>query len=325
MEDDEKNAMSGKMKAAMIAVSVALGLVIAAPILLSSQDLFSWAQSGLGLSRTWAWLVPIALDCAAIVCIGMSIVSVWRGERPGIFGILVWVFAGASAFAQYQHGLSVETNAPDARFAFPAFALLGPLLLEVTMNRLRRWIRQDSGELQRGAAGFGSSWIPGVAFKETCLAWAASRREGISNAADARAYVREVEALKDLSGRDAVLYAYQAMGNTAPYAARVWLQARHVMVAQTDIDDARVETVRRPVVEYDESTAVALMSCKSKRDKIRMIAQLIGSTRPAEVVSALKVYGVTVTPSEVSRTARELPTQTISDNIESEMPALTAE
>src|SRR5262245_30315693 len=90
------------------AVAVAVGLVILAPILLSSQDLYAWANArrGLNLPPQWALLVPVALDLAAAACIGMTIVAAWRRDRPGIFGLLVWVFAATSAYAQYSHGLA---------------------------------------------------------------------------------------------------------------------------------------------------------------------------------------------------------------------------
>jgi hypothetical protein len=35
-------------------------------------------------------------------------------------------------------------RAQDAWWAKPAFALLGPLQLEVTLRRIRRWARQDA-------------------------------------------------------------------------------------------------------------------------------------------------------------------------------------
>ncbi len=224
----------------LIGVSITLGLVILAPVLLSSTDLYGWGRTGLGLPRELAWLVPVALDCAAASCIGMTVLAAWRRERPGVFELLVWVFAGTSAWAQYHHGIApaVRATAPDAYWAYPAFALLGPVLLHVTLSRVRRWARQDTGQIMHGAAGFGSRWLPGVALRETLAAWAASRREGIDGAADSVAYVREVAALRGLAGADALRYAWQALGHRDPYPARVWLQARHVMVTQTDVDAA---------------------------------------------------------------------------------------
>src|SRR4051812_48447561 len=54
-------------------IGSALALVILAPALLSSSDLLRWASSedGLGLPIWWAWLAFVALDAAAVVCVGM--------------------------------------------------------------------------------------------------------------------------------------------------------------------------------------------------------------------------------------------------------------
>lgn len=225
-------------------VAVALGAVILAPIGLSSQDLYAWATAprGLGLEGLWPFLVPVALDLAAASCIGMTIVAAWRRDRPGVFGLLVWVFALTSAYAQYTHG-KVEHDAgraQDAFWAMPVFAVLGPLLLEVTLKRIRRWAREEAGEQHSGAAGFGTRWLPGVAFRETLSAWTVSRREGIDRAADAVQFVRDRQSLAGLSATEAVHYAVAALRATEKptdsRTVRVWLSARNATVVQADID-----------------------------------------------------------------------------------------
>lgn len=223
-------------------VSAALGLVILAPISLSMQDLVAWAESPqhLGLHGPWPYIVPIALDLAAALCIGMTIVAAQRRERPGWFGKLVWVFALGSAYAQYVFGAAEHDagRAQDKWWAMPAFALLGPLLLDRVLHRTRRWARQEAGEQLTGAAGFGARWLPGVAVVETVQAWAASRREGIPRAADAIQFVRDRKALRRLHPVEALHYAFGALGVVTPHAARVWLSARGVHVTQADVDEA---------------------------------------------------------------------------------------
>jgi hypothetical protein len=237
----------------LIGVATMVGLVILAPIALSMQHLAAWAADphGLGLTGWWPYLVPVGLDLAAGACIGMTVVAAWRRERPGAFGILVWVFAGVSAWAQYRYGLTEQAagRAQDAWWAMPAFALLGVLILEMVLHKTRGWARKDSGEQLHGAAGFGARWIPGVGFWETLRAWAASRREGITRADAAIAYVREVRALKGLDGVEAMHYAFGALGVVHPHEARVWLQARKVAVTQADVDLALAGRVvaTRPV------------------------------------------------------------------------------
>lgn len=230
------------------AVSVALGAVLLAPVALSSQDLYDWATAarGLGLRPPWPLLVPVALDLAASACIGMTIVAAWRRDRPGVFGLLVWVFALVSAFAQFRHGWAERDagRAQDAFWAMPGFALLGPLLLEVTLHRIRRWAREDTGEQHTGAAGFGKRWLPGVAFWETLAAWAASRREGIDRAQDAIDFVRQRKALVGVEGREAAHYAFAALQSTDPHEVRTWLADRGVSVDQDAIDRAVVDRER---------------------------------------------------------------------------------
>lgn len=242
-EHGQTNTRPAFVRPIAIAIAAFLSLVVLAPVALSSQDLYRWANTtrGLNLEPGFAAIVPIALDVAAAVCIGMTVIgAVWRRERPGLFGILVWVFAGVSAYSQYKHGTDAKAAglAQDAYWFFPIIAILGPLLLEVTLNRIRRWARQDAGEQQHGAAGFGSRWLPGVAFRETIKAWAASRREGITKWQDAVAYVREREALKGLTQVDAVRYAVDALRTNDLYSIRVWLQSRGVVVEQDAIDEA---------------------------------------------------------------------------------------
>jgi hypothetical protein len=183
--------------------------VIIAPIALSSQDIIEWAgsSSGLGLTQPWPVLTFLALDAAAAICVGLVVFCTWRGEAPGIFAWLVWVFAGTSAFANYQHG-SRPDAAPDAWWFFPAMSLAGPFLLEVVIRRVRKWVQESDGRRSRHGVSFGfSRWVPGVgALRETYGAWRLARLDGIDDADHAiKAYralcpngsLRVVKALRD--------------------------------------------------------------------------------------------------------------------------------
>lgn len=324
-------------------VAAALGLVILAPIMLSGQDLYSWARAprGLDLAPWFAGMVPVALDIAAGTCIGMVVLgAVWRRERAGIFGLLVWVFALTSAYAQYRHGIAERDagRAQDAWWLFPALALLGPTLLEVTLYRVRRWARQDADELLSGAAGFGARWLPGVAFRETLSAWAASRREGIGKASDAIAHVRERAALAKLGPVDAVKYAYGAIGQVDPHAARVWLQSRGILVDSAAIDaagpadrvpadpppaaapaaiaappevvsDANENPRLGPPADAPVSPAVpADLTVCSKTTAVAYAHVALGQDVPASrVIEWLSHRGVTVSEALVYKTRRALP------------------
>ncbi len=280
---DDTPRTTTAMRRVLTGVSAALGIVILAPLALSGQDLYQWAQApaGLNLSQPWPWFVPVALDLAAAACIGMTIVAVWRRERAGLFGALVWVFALASAYGQYRHGLAEKAagRAQDLWWAMPAFAVLGPLLLEVTLNKIRAWARKDAKEQHNGAAGFGKRWIPGVAFKETLAAWAASRREGIDRADDAIQFVRDRAAVKAMTGVEALHYAFGALRSTDTHAARVWLGARGVSVTQADIDMAAPRHVSPPTPNLSVDMPAPADTMSPRR--VAPLATVVKLTRPA--------------------------------------------
>ncbi|MBN1170551.1 MAG: helix-turn-helix domain-containing protein [Micromonosporaceae bacterium] len=167
-----------------------LTLVVVAPIALSAQNIVGWAQdpTGLGLSRTWSYAVFFALDAAAGVCVLMTLILAARGDKPGAFGPLVWVFACTSAFAGYRHG--DQPGAPDdAWWFFPLMSVLGPMLLHLVLGHVRR--DAQIGDQRRLTYATASAyrlgrWIPGVgAFAETYCAWRVGRLEGITTPAEA--------------------------------------------------------------------------------------------------------------------------------------------
>lgn len=245
--DDVWTPKDWKIGAVLAVVGVALTAVIAAPIMLSSQDLYRWAvdPQGLAMAAPWAHGVYLALDLAALVCIGMTLVAAWRRERATVFALLVWVFAGTSAFAQYQHGdkLLKAGGAQDAWWAMPAFALLGPLLLEVVMHTVRRWLKKDAGDHVSPMR-----WI--VAFRETRQAWVLRVRDNITLAAALRR-VRDAKLIAGLDHADAIVFAQSATRSADPYRLRVWLADRGVTVTLNDLESAADRRVR---VELDTRT-----------------------------------------------------------------------
>ncbi|WP_203933889.1 DUF2637 domain-containing protein [Virgisporangium ochraceum] len=145
-------------------VVVLLAIVIVTPIALSSQDLIDWAAapSGLNLPDPWPMAVFISLDAAAGVCVLLTVYSAWRGEPAGVFGVLVWCFALASATANLRHGQQPGA-APDAIWFFPLMSLAGPALLEAVLGRFRRWFQRQTGRRNRAMPAFGwRRWTPGL-------------------------------------------------------------------------------------------------------------------------------------------------------------------
>lgn len=230
-QEHSRAALIG-MKLVLVAVAVLLMVEIVAPIALSSQDLIQWAAAGtgLGLHGRWPYAVFIMLDAGAAVCVLLTVYCAWRGERPGAFGVLVWVLAWASAFANFRNGS--RFGAPtDAWWFFPLASLAGPLLLEVTVRRMRRWVRNRAGGGMPLMPSFGlGRWIPGVgAPVETYGAWRVARLKSMSKTDTAiaeyrrlcpRGGVRVLAAIREDDAYWAELDRLEAERPTTPTPAR---------------------------------------------------------------------------------------------------------
>ena len=181
-------AARGGITTALVGLAgICLALVVVAPIALSSNDLIAWAGVGLGLTGQWPWVVFIALDAAAGVCVLLGVWCAVRGTGGGAFGIGVWVFAGFSAFANYRHGLAVRDTAADAFWFFPTMSLLGPGLLEAVMWLVRRQMQQTSGRRAHDRPKFGLvRWLPVVGSpRDTYGAFRTAQIDGIGTVDEA--------------------------------------------------------------------------------------------------------------------------------------------
>ncbi|MFI5801025.1 DUF2637 domain-containing protein [Streptomyces sp. NPDC051677] len=233
---------SGPQKILATVIGIALSIVVVSPVALSSQDLVRWAKSenGLGLNGVWPYVVFVALDCAAALCISLTVYAAWRGESGGAPHILVWVFAGASAFANYRHSLNVQ--AKDAVWFFPGMSIAGATLLEVVIRRIRRWGLSEAGVFEPPLPRFRVlRWI--VAREETYRAWKTAVIEGITRPEEAVSAVRGTgvparprsavtgsEDVSAMSKADALRYAFRVLDSYDVPAAVDWLAERGVIV-----------------------------------------------------------------------------------------------
>jgi hypothetical protein len=225
---------------------VLLAVVITAPIALSSGELVRWASSsnGLGLTGWWPWLVFIALDCAAFSCVLLAVYCAFSGRSAGVFGILVWVFAGFSAFANHRHG--DEAGAPsDAWWFFPVMSLLGPALLEAVTHFIRNLIQTKTGKRAGSLPKFGlTRWLPLVgAPKDTFGARRTAQILGISGVDEAVAMYHELcpdgslRVVRAIRARDVAAAAERdrlakAMAGEVEKAARAAVRSGAVTVDQ---------------------------------------------------------------------------------------------
>lgn len=318
-------------------IAAALAVVIVAPIALSSSDLVRWAQDpqGLGLPLSWAWLVFVALDAAAAVCVLMVVYSAARGESGGMFHVLTWIFAAGSATANYRHGQT--TPARDDAVFFASMSIMGPLLLEVVLHRVRRWVRADDGRQLVSSPKFGKRWAPGVAFAETFRAWRLALREGIERPADALAHLREIEALRTMGAEQQLRYAFYALGSFEIFPALRWLQARGVVVDQATVDavTAGLPQAPRPVAPVTPPGGLPMvtvsavepagpdLTAMTKRDAVRFAFSVLGSYDVPGALAWLLARGVQVAESEAYAVRRQAMRETSEgERATEDLPAL---
>lgn len=202
------------VKVLVSVVAALLAGLVLAPLSLSGQDLINWARTGLGLTGKWPWIVFYALDASAIVCVLMAFRRAWKGQSGGVFQLMVWTIAGASAFANYRHGIRSQDWAPDAWWFFPGMSLLSPLMLELVLLEIRKEAKARKKQVAEEMPSFGFwRWIPGVgAFRETYGAWRTARLLNLSTYEQAVQEYRRLcptgsmRVLKAIRAREQALY-----------------------------------------------------------------------------------------------------------------------
>jgi hypothetical protein len=174
------------------ATGIGLTVVVLSPLVLSFHSLAGWGHEALGLVWPLTWVVPLTLDAAALVCVGLTFHAMLRADSAGASRLLVWVFAGASAAANWRHGAAIS---PDAAVYYAAMPLVAALLLDITLRRVRRTALAGLGALERPLPRYRAArWI--VAPTETWRAWRTAVREGITDPTQALTVARERRAAR---------------------------------------------------------------------------------------------------------------------------------
>jgi hypothetical protein len=174
-----------------VLIALSLTAVVIAPPTLSAQDILNWAEldspdSGLGLKGGWPWVVFLAMDFSAAVCVLVSLFCAFQNESSGIFGVGVWVFAGVTAYANYSFN-NVPGAPGDGIWFFPAMSVIGPVLLHGLMHKIRGWVLESAGGRRGNRPKFTvSDWSPLTGTPQTTFgAWRVGGMLGISVPDDA--------------------------------------------------------------------------------------------------------------------------------------------
>jgi len=294
---------------------VLLLIVAAPPVISSARNLYELGHRQLALPGAWALLVPLSVDAAALLCVVLTLRAVHAGQSAGMARVLVIAFAAMSSWLGYQEAALIGTSA--ARVFYPVMPVAAAVLLDMVIRHRRRDALERLGALEPALPRFRAlRWC--VAPGETRRAWAAGVRHGITDPAACLAFVREVDTLRVLRDTpvDQVRYAFASLGSGDEFAARAWLAARGVHVAQAALDAAVEGRPRppRPVgpvtppagipVAVDAPAAEVDLSTLSKRDAIRWAFASLGDYSPPAAVAWLAERGVTVDRREAYRLAR---------------------
>lgn len=218
LTDDRRPGVVLALRILAIMITVGLVGVVIAPPALSAKDIIAWAQhtgvdSGLGLSASWAWITFLALDFAAAVSVLICVYAAIVNTKPGVFGLFVWLFAAATAYANYSFGS--RPGAPgDAIWFFPAMSLIGPVMLHGVLAFLRKRVTGAAGGARGRRPVFPlSDWNPFTgSTQDTFGAW-------------------KTGGLLGLETPDAAMWAYRAISLDAGWISR-WRVKKLVRTAQ---------------------------------------------------------------------------------------------
>jgi Protein of unknown function (DUF2637) len=246
---DRSHSTARRLDRLTVAVATsALAVVVLAPVALSFHSLAGWGREALALDGAWPYVVPLALDAAAMACVALTFHAVLRADSAGSTRFLVWAFAGASAAANVRHGGTVST---DAAVFFGAMPIVAALLLDVALRRVRRGALAQLGGVEQPLPRFRAArWL--VAPRETWRAWCMAVREGITSPAEALRVSRrrhdpapevpgvdetpaelaaDAAELAMLTKTEALRAAFDAIGEVDAPRALTWLARRGVEVS----------------------------------------------------------------------------------------------
>jgi hypothetical protein len=270
----ESTAGQGRLRQARpwtlrVALGATLAAVIAAPELAAWHGLLGLARDKLGLTGTWAVLVPLMFGLAAAYCALLAVRHVLAGDSAVTERALTWIYAaGGAGFNAYQ----AEPNVAAAVF-FAGASLSAALLWDRTLRAWRRDELRAAGALERPLPRFRLlRWL--VAPSETWDAWHLAVREGVTSPDEALARARAAQEgspvpvvrregelvpapeLDGLTKRDALLAAWRSLqvwpakGDLQVDQALAWLSARGWSVNTSyaysiarDVQDKRLELV----------------------------------------------------------------------------------
>ncbi|MEU1271419.1 DUF2637 domain-containing protein [Streptomyces sp. NPDC005799] len=156
---------------------------------LSFHGLVGFGQQNLGLSEGWEYLVPFGLDGAAMFCSVLAVREASHGDAALGSRILVWTFAGASAWFNWVHAPRGVDHAGAPQF-FAGMSLSAAVLFDRALKQTRRAALREQGLVPRPLPQIRMvRWLR--APRETYRAWSLMLLENVRSLDEAVEEVRE--------------------------------------------------------------------------------------------------------------------------------------
>ncbi len=156
---------------------------------LSFHGLVGFGRQNLRLSGGWEYLVPFGLDGAAMFSAVMAVREASHGDASLGSRLLVWAFAGASAWFNWVHAPRGDGAAGAPEF-FAGMSVSAAILFDRALKQTRRAALREQGLVPRPLPQIRVvRWLR--APRETFRAWSLMLLEGVRSLDQAVDEVRE--------------------------------------------------------------------------------------------------------------------------------------
>jgi hypothetical protein len=164
---------------------------------LSFHGLVGFGVQNLGLSGGWEYLVPFGLDGAAMFCSVLAVREASNGDAALGSRLLVWAFAGASAWFNWVHAPRGAGHAGASEF-FAGMSMSAAVLFDRALKQTRRAALREQGLVPRPLPQIRMvRWMR--APHETFSAWSLMLLENVRSLDEAVEEVREDKRQKELT------------------------------------------------------------------------------------------------------------------------------
>lgn len=279
---------------------------------------FQWAMQAFG--HNWLLAVGFAatLESVSLFLTAEASKALLADVRSGTLRVGAYAVGVLVGCLNYVAHAGPRWSPTAMAIAFGSLSALSPVLWAIHSRSQHRIALQAKGLVDPRAVKFPLLlWM--LAPTRTFRMFRLGVTLGINEPATVRTMAHERTALAKLAPVDALRYAYAALGHHDSHAARVYLQARGVLIDQAAIDDV---TAGRPPAPPALSTpalppsdpsapgaaedyhAAQLDACASNRDRIRLAFSVLGSWNVPAALRWLSDRGVNVSRTDAYAVAR---------------------